>query len=229
LWADVEALASAARPRPLERGRAHAARREWAEAARHYDRAAVLGSADGGFWFEHAAVLLLAGDHQGYARVCARLVERCGKAPDLRPYLVARACTLAPNAREDAARAARLAAVELMNNTDFWALTERAALLQRAGRSDLAVPLLEKSLKANEKPGAAVLNWLWLALAYQELSKTEEARRWLERASTWLDQHDEGLPARAEETLGLHLHNWLEAQVLRREAEALLKAPPGHQ
>jgi hypothetical protein len=32
------------------------------------------------------------------------------------------------------------------------------------------------------------------------------------------------MPARAEEELGLHLHNWLEAQVLRREAEALIQS-----
>jgi hypothetical protein len=31
-----------------------------------------------------------------------------------------------------------------------------------------------------------------------------------------------GMPARADEALGLDLHNWLEAHVLRREAEALL-------
>jgi hypothetical protein len=30
------------------------------------------------------------------------------------------------------------------------------------------------------------------------------------------------MPARAEEELGLHLHNWLEAHVLRREPEALI-------
>ena len=30
------------------------------------------------------------------------------------------------------------------------------------------------------------------------------------------------MPARAEEEFGLHLHNWLEAHVLRREAEALI-------
>jgi hypothetical protein len=34
------------------------------------------------------------------------------------------------------------------------------------------------------------------------------------------------MPARAEEELGLHYHNWLEAHVLRREAEALLGAGP---
>jgi hypothetical protein len=30
------------------------------------------------------------------------------------------------------------------------------------------------------------------------------------------------MPARAEAEVGLHLHDWLEAHVLRREAEALL-------
>jgi hypothetical protein len=30
------------------------------------------------------------------------------------------------------------------------------------------------------------------------------------------------MPARAEQELGLHLHNWLEAHVLRREAETLI-------
>jgi hypothetical protein len=32
------------------------------------------------------------------------------------------------------------------------------------------------------------------------------------------------MPARAEEELGLHLHNWLEAHVLRREAEVLIQS-----
>ena len=61
-----------------------------------------------------------------------------------------------------------------------------------------------------------------LALAKQRLGQTEEARRWLGQAGTWLAQHRDGLPAGAEEKLGLDLHNWLEAHVLRREAEALL-------
>ena len=68
-----------------------------------------------------------------------------------------------------------------------------------------------------------MLNWLRLALAQQRLGKSEEARRWLGKASAWLDQYRDGMPARADEALGLHLHNWLEAHVLRREAEALLR------
>jgi hypothetical protein len=72
-----------------------------------------------------------------------------------------------------------------------------------------------------------VVNWLWLALANHRLGKTEDARRWLGNAQTWLDQYRDGIPPRADQELGLHLHNWLEAHVLRHEAEALIqpKAP----
>ncbi len=84
------------------------------------------------------------------------------------------------------------------------------------------MPLFEQSLQADPRPGSAVLNWLWLALAKQRLGKAEEARRWLMKAQAWLDQYRDGMPARAEVDVGLHLHNWLEAHVLRRKAEALI-------
>jgi hypothetical protein len=84
------------------------------------------------------------------------------------------------------------------------------------------MPLFEESLQADPKSGRAVLNWLWLALADRRLGQAEEARRWLDKAQAWLDQYRDGMPARADEELGLHYHNWLEAHVLRREAEALL-------
>ena len=116
----------------------------------------------------------------------------------------------------------RLAEKELQGSREFWSLTEQGALAYRAGRFQEAVPLFEQSLRANPKPGAAVLNWLWLALAHQRLGKAEEARRWLGKAQAWLDQYGDGMPARAEEELELHFHNWLEAHVLRREAEALI-------
>jgi tetratricopeptide (TPR) repeat protein len=220
-WADVAALVAAD---PLEQGHAHAARRDWAHAADGYARA-VKGDPtdDGHFWFEYAALSLLAGDRPGYARACAHMVERCGKPGGPRAYHAARACTLAPDAVSDAALPARLAEKELQGSREFWSLTEQGALAYRAGRFREAVPLFEQSLRANPKPGAAVLNWLWLALANQRLEKAEEARRWLGKAQAWLDQYGDGMPAHAEAEVGLHLHNWLEAHVLRREAEALIQ------
>jgi tetratricopeptide (TPR) repeat protein len=227
LWADVDALLAADRLKDLlEQGQAHAARRGWARAADCYARALQRGPIDDGhFWFEYAAVRLLSGDRPGYAAACAGMVERCGKATDLRAYHVARACTLAPGAVADGAQPGRLAEAELKAHAgEFWSLAEQGALHYRAGRFQEAVPLLEQSLRADPKPGRAVLNWLWLALAEQRLGKAEEARRWLGKAQAWLDQYGDGMPDRADEALGLDLHNWLEAHVLRREAEALL--PP---
>jgi hypothetical protein len=173
--------------------------------------------------FENAA-LLLSGDRKGYANACARMVKRCGKAANLRPYHGARACTLAPDALAEASLPGRLAEGELKGAAgQFWSLTEQGALLYRAGWFQQAVALFEHSLRAEAKPGRAVLNWLTLALAQQRLGRAEEARRWLAKATAWLDQHRDGMPARADEELGLHLHNWLEAHVLRREAEALIR------
>jgi tetratricopeptide (TPR) repeat protein len=199
-------------------------RRDWAQAAEVYAQALKRGPIDDGhFWFEYAALLLLSGDRPGYARACAHMVERSGKAPGLRAYHVARACTLAPDAVAEASLPGRLAEKELKNSArEFWSLTEQGALAYRAGRYQEAVALFEQSLKGNSKPGAAVLNWLWLALANQRLGKTEEARRWLGKAQSWLDQYRDGISARAEEKLGVHFHNWLEAHALRRETEALL-------
>ena len=221
LWADVAALA---RRRPA--GAGPGARRPpgLGQAAADYARALKRGPTDDGhFWFEYAALLLLSGDRPGYARACAHMIEPCGKDGGPRAYHVARACTLAPDAVADASLPGRLAEKELQDSArEFWSLTEQGALAYRAGRFQEAVPFFEQSLQADPKPGRAVLNWLWLALANQRLGKAEEARRWLDKAQAWLDQYGDGMPARAEEEFGLHLHNWLEAHVLRREAEALM-------
>jgi serine/threonine-protein kinase len=208
-----------------DQGLAHSARQEWDRAARCYQRALEREATDGGhFWFEYAAVLLLSGDRTGYEKACAHLVERYGKAPGLRAYHVARACTLAPDAVVEPSLPGRLAEKELQGSAkQFWSLTEQGALAYRAGRFQEAVPRFEQSLKADPMPGRAVLNWLWLALANQRLGAAEEARRWLGKATAWLDQYRDGMPARAEAEVGLHLHNWLEAHVLRREAEALIR------
>jgi tetratricopeptide (TPR) repeat protein len=221
LWTDVAAPLAAD---PLEQGRTHAARRAWAQAAACYAKAVKGGPTDDGhFWCEYAALLLLSGDRPGYVRACAHMIERCGKDGGPRAYHVARACTLAPDAVADASLPGRLAEKELQDSArEFWSLTEQGALAYRAGRFQQVVPLFEQSLRADLKSGREVLNWLWMALAHQRLGKAEEARRWLDKAQAWLDQYGDGMPAQAEEELGLHLHNWLEAHVLRRQAEALI-------
>ncbi len=220
-WVDVAASIAAD---PIEQGWEHAARRQWDRAVDEYERSLIRSPMESGhFWFEYAAVLLLSGDRPAYSMICARLSERCGKAGGPRAYHMARTCTLAPDAVADASLPGRLAEKELKDSArEYWSLTEQGALAYRAGRFQQAVPFFEQSLQADPRPGNAVVNWLWLALAEHRLGKTDEARHWLNKAQAWLDQYPDGLPARAEEEFGLHLHNWLEAHVLRREAEALI-------
>jgi tetratricopeptide (TPR) repeat protein len=221
LWGDVAALLAAD---PLQQGLAHAEHRNWDKAAECYTRALKLAATDAGhFWFEYAAMLLLSGNRLGYEDACAHMVEKYGKAPNLRAYHVARACTLAPDAVADASLPGRLAESELKSfSGQFWSLTEQGALHHRAGRFEQAVVLFEQRLRVDPKPGRAVVNWLWLALAQRSLGKFAEARRSLDRATAWLDQYRDGLPRDAEQAVGLHMHNWLEAHVLRREAETMI-------
>jgi serine/threonine-protein kinase len=225
LWADVRALVP---DQSLQEGRLQAAREQWRQAVVSYARALKLSPTDDGeVWFEYAAVQLLAGDREGYARARTYMLERCGRTPQLRAYHMARAWTLAPNAVADVERAGRLAQKELSTYDEaFWSLTQQGALRCRAGRFKQAVSLLRQSLGAEPSSGRAVLNWLWLALAEQGRGNAAEARRWSEKAGAWLDQYSAGMPVRAQQDLGLDLHNWLEAHILRREVEALLPASP---
>jgi tetratricopeptide (TPR) repeat protein/tRNA A-37 threonylcarbamoyl transferase component Bud32 len=220
LWADVAAIAND----PLAQARGNAVRGEWSRAADGYARCLKRGSTDDGhFWFEYAAVSLLAVDRRSYDNGCEHMIKACGKVGGPRPYHVARACTLASDAAGGAELPIDLIENELQGTAQqFWSLTERAALAYRAGQFQAAAGFAEQSLHADPKPGRALVNWLWLALANHRLGKPEEARRWLGKAQKWLDQFGDGMPPRAEEELGLHLHNWLEAQILRREAEALV-------
>jgi tetratricopeptide (TPR) repeat protein len=206
----------------VEQARAYAARREWAKAADGYAIALKEGpTRDGEVWFEYAAVQLLAGDKAGYQTTCEKMVDRAAKAAGVRAYHAARACTLCPDAFIAPPKLLALSKDELDGNAAaFWSLTERAALCQRAGRAREAVPLLEGSIRADGRPGSAVVNWLWLSLTRHRSGEHDEARRWLDMAGAWLDIHGSELTREAQ-ARGFHLHNWLEAHLLRQEAERL--------
>ena len=117
---------------------------------------------------------------------------------------------------------AKKAENELKRSREFWSPTEQGALAYRAGRYDAAASLPEQSLNADSKPGRALLNWLWLSLVESRRGKPPEARAWLDKATTWLEKIPQGSAKAPRNPNGLDLHNWLEAPVLGREAQALL-------
>ena len=232
LWAKAVSLAERDPAAKFEQARTHVARTEWKEAAKCYAEGMELEPTDDGdLWFEYAAVQLLSGDQEGYRRACAHMLARCQPNGPIRPYLAARACTLAPDSAADPVLPGRISQNELARSpTAFWSLTEQAALQLRGGTQIQNVVFLQdvgfllgQSLAADGRPGRAVLNWLWLALAHHQKGNTAEARLWLGKAIQWLDQQGGRMPLDTRD-LGLHRHAWLEAHVLRKEVASLLAA-----
>jgi serine/threonine-protein kinase len=223
LWVKVATFAARDPAAKFDRARAHVARREWAKAVQCYAKSMKPEPTDKGeIWFEYAAAQLLAGDRQGYRRTCAHMLARCESNPAMIPHLAARAYTLAPDSTGVPTPFFRQIANELSRReSEYWALTALGAWHLRVGRSRDTVAYFERSLAADGRPGRAVLNWLWLALAHQKLGRADDARRWLDKAANWLDQQGGRMPVETRE-MGSHRHNWLEAHVLRQEAEALL-------
>jgi hypothetical protein len=72
------------------------------------------------------------------------------------------------------------------------------------------------------------LNAYGLALAHHRLGHTDEARRWLDRAESWLNRLDRAYAAEAPGILSgqpqvpVSFEFWVYAQVLRREAAGLI-------
>ena len=103
-------------------------------------------------WFEYAAVQLLSGDRQGYRQTCKRMLGSEPKSLKIRPYLVARACTLAPDSVDDAELPAKTSAQELQQSANDFGRSPNKALSLSVESLQDAAPLFERSLKADPRP-----------------------------------------------------------------------------
>jgi Flp pilus assembly protein TadD len=206
------------------RAYAYAQLGQWQKARADYAKVAVLEPNNIWAAYEQAGVLLLCGDAEGYRRVCARLLQRVGQTTDPgSAYLVARALVLAPNGGPHAARSVELAAKAVAAEPkNPWHVHALALAHYRAGQYEQAIRRLNECLNAH--PGwCAGLNWLVLAMAYQRQGKMDEARQWLDKALRWGDQLAQNQPPGAANAIQLHVHDWLAYNILRREAEVLIR------
>jgi hypothetical protein len=104
----------------------------------------------------------------------------------------------------------------LVNN-----LNTHALVLYRLGRYPEAADKARATMKAAGGEGA-IWDWLILAMACQRQGQADEAGRWLERVEAWFAQPPEkrvGYDRRP-----LSWDSRLDADVLRREAEGLLRS-----
>jgi Tfp pilus assembly protein PilF len=137
-------------------------------------------------------------------------------------FVLARICGLAPGAAADPERAVGWGKQAVASGPKIaWYLHALALAHLRAGQHRRAIKQFEASLQEDWQ-GAQVLNELGLALAYQKRGDTKKARDWLDKAVRSLNRLK---PSSAKKPVTIPATDWLEAEVLRREAEGLIKRP----
>jgi WD40 repeat protein len=186
----------------------------WDEAARLFASYAERADASASLRKSNALLRLQQGDQAGYRRACVSLVQHLGKE-GIDITSLAHVCTLGPGALPEFARLVDLMRDRVRSspeNPEYRPYL--GALLFRAGRHQEAIDEFREALKPEE--GRAVAStFLFLAMAHHHLGHADEARKSLKQAVQILEK---------EQPL-----DWfpkLRLQLLRREAEALLKGPP---
>jgi serine/threonine protein kinase/tetratricopeptide (TPR) repeat protein len=208
-------------PDPLVLAQAHYYVRlsYWEAAAAAYAQADLLSRSPNDDAFAYACLFLIRGDSEGYNRFCQDMVRRAAKTKDAyEAYVLARSCAMARKSPLDPARATQWANQAVAGNDHTWFWHVLGLAQYRAGQFDQA---LESFTKANVDAWRFhELNWFGLALVHHRLGHADEARQCLAKGNQWLER--EGPPG-PEQQAKLQPQDWLEAQLLRREAEELLE------
>jgi len=178
-------------------------------------------------WFEHALLCLREDETQLYRQVCDRMQESLAASddPDAVAYVV-RTCALSPTATADPAVLLRLANKAIERDPKHWYFHAMGLAHYRAGRFEDAIGAIEGAVKLEPTWDATVLNWLVLGMAHLQLGRPIESRQWLGRAFLWIDRVEKQNKDTDQtiDALPMHFDDWLECQLLRAEADALIES-----
>jgi len=213
------------------RGWAHAELEKWSLAEADFAKATELSPENAGIWYFRALVCLARDDIDGYRNTCAGMLDRFGRTP--RPgdaYWLAWTCALRADSTNEPARAVGLAEGLVADATpDFDNLAVLGAALYRAGRYSEAAKRLHEAVAAQPTDSMQrqpiTYTWLFLAMAEHQLGHSDQARKWLDGAADAFAERDRKEGAVAPANDGNPWNRRVTLQLLRREAEALLKEP----
>jgi tetratricopeptide (TPR) repeat protein/serine/threonine protein kinase len=198
---------------------------QWDQAAAVCARAVELDPGNHWYWYQHAVLRLQVGDREGYRRACREMLARFGKTdqPEIAERL-AKTCLLTPEAGGDPERVQELAERAFSGTqkspSHGYFLLVKALADYRAGRLADAVERLRRAGPESGGANPDALAFAVLAMAQHRLGRAEEARAALAEARAILaKKHFD--PGRWRASIGIW-HDWLHAEVLSREAAALL-------
>jgi tetratricopeptide (TPR) repeat protein len=175
-------------------GRFHAKWGEWKEAAAAFDRGLELDSRDHSLWCHTALLHLLAGDDEGYSRVCREMIRRFGNTDDrFVAERTVKVCLLRAGAISDADfdRLQKLAVYAVTGPKDgfyHYYARSKAFADYRAGRYAQAITSLE-SLAPDPNGGPVDMEtFAILAMAQHRLGQTAKAQTTLARATVLMNK-----------------------------------------
>jgi WD40 repeat protein/serine/threonine protein kinase len=231
------------------RGDARAEQGQWLLAAADFAAAADRQRDNTVHRLQHAWALLAEGDHEGYQQACDRMLKDFGEKPTaFTATIIALTSALSAESGLDPKRSVELAERGVQSNPrNLFHLQTLGAALYRAGRYDDAAKRLTEAVTLHGQGGTAWTK-LFLAMTQHRLGDAEKARRWLTEydrrgqtarsvgmvgaaglsplpAVTWLAVPTTELPDR--DSASLPWQERLIRQLLRREAETVLRQPAG--
>jgi WD40 repeat protein/tetratricopeptide (TPR) repeat protein len=206
------------------RGVAHANLNQWDLSVADFQRAIELPDANPQVWVFCATVCARQKDADGSRKVTSGMLERFGRTanPELANN-IAWACALAPAGVSDWTKPLELAKKATDKQRTAENLNTLGAVECRAKRERDALGHLHEGMKLQGNGGTA-MDWLFLAIANQQLGQTAEAQTWLGKAAAWIDEATRKKPNEALDFRPLSWSQRLELQLLRAEAEAMIKA-----
>jgi tetratricopeptide (TPR) repeat protein len=203
---------------------------QWAEAAADLTPETIDSWPLTDRWFQLACLRLLQGEVPEYHRLCQQTVGRIGRTKEgfrgTSAHLASRICMLHPDGGQAPQQGVVWASQAVKDQPRFpWNFYGLALAQYRAGQFKEAVQRSQESLKMDPHWGGVPLNWLLLGMAHQRLGQPEQARQWMDKATAWRERASRGASPNGEPATppDVHLNEWLEFQVLYREAEELLK------
>jgi tetratricopeptide (TPR) repeat protein len=206
------------------RGRYHALRSHWAQAAADFARGVRSVSQENEEWFEHACLRLIVGDNEGY-RDAVRETLRGASRPE-GPFLAfvwARTASMTAEPVVEPAQAVRWAEHAVARDRNAWNLHVLGLAHYRAGQLDRAIQRLEESnAGAWGSAGGKQQNQLVLAMAHHRLGHAPSARALLDEVERWW----KGVETAKTQLAFFNTTDWLPLQLLRREAEAVILYDP---